>query len=294
MTLEKMKEYVDRCIKAYPGHINRLSLTGGECMMLGSDIEEIIKYANRKGLTADLISNGFWGKSYSHAREVMLRLREAGLTSLSFSTGEDHQAGVPLRSVRNAVVAAARTGFIPTLRVESHWGRVKCKPRLDADIPLGRLVKAGRINIEWWSWQHYSNETRKPLRYPTHRRPYDEPTPCHSIGKGDIIITPYGDMLACCGIGCSRSPYLRLGNVEKEPVKTVYERIGQDALKVWLKEKGPVAILKYVYENSDIKFHDVCGDGCRACTEIFRNPRIIPFLRETSHQWQEQLRYAYL
>lgn len=59
MSLEKMKEYLDRCIEAYPDSITTLSLTGGECMLLGDDLESIMRYGRDKGLKISMISNGF-------------------------------------------------------------------------------------------------------------------------------------------------------------------------------------------------------------------------------------------
>ena len=48
MTLEEMKHYVDVCIDAYPQSITRLALTGGECFLLGDDLDEIVRYGTEK------------------------------------------------------------------------------------------------------------------------------------------------------------------------------------------------------------------------------------------------------
>ena len=41
MTYEEMKHYVDISIEAYPDSISSLDLTGGECMLLGKDVDRI-------------------------------------------------------------------------------------------------------------------------------------------------------------------------------------------------------------------------------------------------------------
>ena len=70
MTTEQMKRYVDICLEAYPDSITRLALSGGECFMLGSDLDEIVRYGASKGLSVDVISNGYWGKSYKSAYKL--------------------------------------------------------------------------------------------------------------------------------------------------------------------------------------------------------------------------------
>ena len=60
MTLDEMKLYVDMCLEAYPDTISSLDLTGGECMMLGKDVDRIFSYARGKGLKCYMVSNGFW------------------------------------------------------------------------------------------------------------------------------------------------------------------------------------------------------------------------------------------
>lgn len=150
-----------------------------------------------------------------------------------------------------------------------------------------RLVNAGKIDIVFWMWRKYNNDVRHGRGYPWHWRPYEESKPCDLLFK-NIVITPYGDVLACCGIGNSRNPHMRLGNVWKEPVKTIYERTYEDILKVWIGTDGAQAILQYVYDNSDIKFHQ-SGNGCEACIEVFENPKIIPFLREHYDDWAKKI-----
>lgn len=75
MTIEQMKRYVDICLEAYPDSITRLALTGGECFLLGDDLDEIIRYGASKGLSVDVISNGYWG---NHIKAPMNVLKRSG------------------------------------------------------------------------------------------------------------------------------------------------------------------------------------------------------------------------
>ena len=100
MTIDEMKHYVDICLDAYPDSIRYLDLTGGECFLLGNDLDEIVRYGKERGLSVALVSNGYWGKSYSTALERILRLKTAGLNDIAFSVGDDHQHILPLKGPR--------------------------------------------------------------------------------------------------------------------------------------------------------------------------------------------------
>ena len=289
MTLDEMKHYIDICLEAYPETIAHLSLTGGECFLLGKDLDEIIKYGAENGLSIGLVSNGYWGKSYASALRKIQQLKECGLTGICFSVGNDHQHILPLRNCRNAAVACARAGYKVEFRMESHFGKCVIYDKLKDDAAFMRLVKKGLINPEFWEWKQYNNEMIHGRSNAWRFRPYQESKPCTLLFR-NIVITPYGDVLACAGIGSSRNPHMRLGNIWKEPVRTIYERTFEDVLKIWIGMSGAQAILQYVYDNSDIKFHQ-CGNGCDSCIEIFENPKILPFLREHYEDWANDIIY---
>lgn len=289
MTLEQMTQYIDLCLEVYPDSLRTLSLTGGECFLLGDDLKAVLRYGKERGLGGTIISNGYWGGNYKYALALLMELKDCGLQSIGFSMGDDHNHRIPMRNCRNAAVAAARLGMKPGLRVESR----SFEKKIVKDSVFLKLINSGAINLEWWGWQEYNNETCHKKFHPWRYRPYGESKPCDSLFH-NIILTPYGDMMACSGIGCMRNPYMRLGNIEREPVKEVYERACQDALKVWIHCKGADDVLQYVYDNSEnIRFHR-SGAACQGCIEIFENPRILPLLRERYFDWVDKIRYSVL
>lgn len=283
MTLEEMKHYVDECLRAYPTSIKQLSLTGGECFLLGNDLDEIIKYGASKGLKVGLMTNGYWEKSYTQAFERIKVLKDIGLTSIEFSVGEEHQNRLPLKSCRNAAVASARVGLPVEFRVENSIWESKIFKELSNDKAFMKLASTRKIDVSFLKWERYNNEI-KHSKYSLWRcRPDGESEPCILMGKG-INITPLGDITACCGVASLRLPAMVVGNIRKEPVDILFKRIFVDSLKVWIRKEGPKAILQYVYDHSNIRFRRH-GDGCNACFEIFDNPKIIPFLIERFDDW---------
>lgn len=291
MSLEEMKHYVDVCTEAYPDSITRLALSGGECFLLGDNLDEIVKYGVDKGLSVDFISNGYWGKTIKEATKRLIQLKNNGLKEVGFTVGADHDHIIPLRNCRNAAIAAAQLGYRVEFRIESaRWGQPQVfEEFLKNDATFMRLVNDNKIRLKFWRWQEYNNEVSYRRLAPWKHRPYEKSKPCDLLFN-TIVITPYGDVLACCGIGNSRNPHMRLGNIWNEPIQTIYERTGQDLLKVWIGVEGAQAILQYVYDNSDIRFHKT-GNNCESCMEIFENPRILPFLRDHYDDWYEKLCY---
>ena len=102
---------------------------------------------------------------------------------------------------------------------------------------------------------------------------------CQSLFQS-IIINPYGEVYACCGIGVCHIPQMRLGNVYQEPVNVIYERAFEDFLKVWLFVDGPEAVLKYVHQKTGQKFPCHTSHLCDICRAIFRDKTIIPLINE--------------
>ena len=278
MTLEEMKRYVDMCLEAYPDSIKRLDLTGGECMLLGRDVDRIFSYARDRGLRCSMVSNAFWASDYDTALRTLRRLKRSGLRSASFSTGEDHGAFVPWQNVRNASVAAARLGIAAELRVEGRHGRVDIQRELENDPEVVELERKGSLKVSVGAWMKF----RKEGALRDVRVPFDsalEKDPCRFLFSR-VIINPYGEVYACCGIGVCRIPRMRLGNVNREPVRTIYERAFEDFLKVWLYTDGPQAVLKYVHGRTGGKFRWHTAHNCDICRVIFTDRDIIPLIRD--------------
>lgn len=279
MTFEEMKGYVDLCLEAYPDSISKLDLTGGECMLLGKDVDKIFEYAKSKNLRCSMVSNAFWAKDYDIAYKTLKRLKRKGLKSASFSTGNDHNMYVPWMNVRNASVAAARLGIKTDLRIENKFGRNIITEQLNDDVEVVELVKKGKLEMTVNPWMEYHNKGKKQRTWKVPYCEFDSKEPCKSLFR-DILIDPYGEVFACCGIGVCHIPQMRLGNIHSEPVKTIYERAFDDFLKIWLFTKGPNDVLKFVHEKTGKKFVCHTRHICDLCRAIFLDKSIIPLIKQ--------------
>lgn len=279
MTYEEMKHYVDISLEAYPDSISSLDLTGGECMLLGKDVDRIFTYARSKGLKCTMVSNAFWATDYDNAAKILTRLKRCGLSEASFSTGNDHDKYVPWTNVRNAAVAAANLGIKTDLRIEGHYGSWDIQGELEQDPTVRTLINQGNLKISSSPWMQYHNKGKKPRNYKWDFYDSGRKDSCKSLFQ-NVVINAYGEVYACCGIGVCHIPQMRLGNVNQEPIKTIYERAFDDFLKVWLFLDGPEAVLRFVHKKTGQKFNWHTSHICDLCRAIFTDKTIIPFLRE--------------
>jgi MoaA/NifB/PqqE/SkfB family radical SAM enzyme len=291
MTFEQMKTYVDKCLDAYGDSIQQICLTGGECMLLKDDAFRILEYCTGKGLSCNIVSNGFWATSYKKAYEILLKLKNVGLNFITYSTGADHAEWVPLKQIIDAAIASVKLGILTSIRLEYDGKTSKEADELFADKRILKFLESKQLTIEIIRWVKYNNEEKHSCkcRYRSVFVPKDDP--CKHLFEG-INITPYGDVLACSGTSCTRIPQLRLGNINTEPVKDIYERAFQDHLKIWLSVQGPHHVLKFVSDRTNWFFKH-CPTDCDACLQIFGSEKILNFLKDHYFEWAKEISNEY-
>jgi len=281
MTLEEMKGYVDKCLSAWPDTIQSLDITGGECMTIPDAIEGIVEHGTQHGLRTTILSNAFWATSMAKATRTLRRLADKGLKRAIFTTGDNHTKYIPFKNVRTATVAAARLGLTTQMRVELHHGSSNLTKDINEDDELIRLISTRKVDLSYDNWMNFVKEGRT---YKTSYIQGKDYAACNCLFYS-VPINPYGEVYCCAGLPCSRIPYLRLGNINREPIQTIYERAFSDVLKIWLRMKGPHNILKYVQEKTGWKFKWHTSHICDICRVVLTDPRILPFLRDNYYDY---------
>lgn len=299
MTLTEMKSYMDLCLKEYPS-IKMVVFSGGECTLLKQDLIKIISYASAKGIRTRIVTNGWWAKSYKIAVDKIKEFKEAGLDEINFSTGDEHQEWVPFRNVRNAAVAAIRNGLLCAINIETKDNsKFDINKILKRDKVLysmsaykGSSNCNSKIHIERGIWAPIKKDCKKEITYEDFKDSINFRRCEHLFST--IPINPYGEVLACCGITSESNPYLRLGNINREDIKTIYERTFNDVLKLWLYTEGPASIASYINKKAkavDAKIKP--SHACILCREIFRNPENIEILRNNIDEFSSRIVFKY-
>lgn len=281
MTFAEMKKYLDNCLYYYSSSIKVLVLTGGECFLLYDDIKKIVKYAKEKGLITRIVTNGFWAISYKIAYQKMQELKECGLDEINFSTGDEHQEWVKFKNIRNASIAAARLGFDPIINIETKdKSKFNIVKYLKKDKTFYNFVEKESIVLNSGIWMPYKINDNSINR--SNAKIYEKVGRCYDLFN-NIPINPYGEVLACCGLMAERLKTMRLGNINKFNIKSLYESSFYDMVKLWLHTEGPYEILKYLYNIKGKTLKKECKHGCEYCREIFRSFDNIKILQENYH-----------
>ena len=272
ISLAEMKQYVDDAISSY-STVKLLVLTGGECFILGNDLNCIVKYATEKKLVVRVVTNGFWANTYEKAFEKLKKLVEDGLTEINFSTGDEHQEFVPFDNIINGIIASLELNLTVVVNIElsdnssfnlndlkNDVRLEKYKDRIGKDL----IIMCGRW-IPFFKEQKKKRESNKNVVYVEENK-----NRCASLFR-TISISPTDDVYACCGLPVKYISYLRLGTLKKYSLQYLYEYQFQDFIKIWLYTEGPKKILNFILNKRNEELIDTNKwHICQICAEIFK------------------------
>ncbi len=113
-----------------------------------------------------------------------------------------------------------------------------------------------------------------------------------------ITISPTNRLLACCGLPVLYIKHLDLGNLERHPITTLFNKQFDDFIKIWLFVDGPYKILSFVGEklNTTLPECEVLSHSCFYCAALFTNPIYLTTVQEHYHEIfaSVMLRYSFL
>jgi hypothetical protein len=276
LSLTQIKAAIDEAALHFP-RLKIVVFSGGECFLLGDDLFEAIAHAHAMGLMVRAVSNGFWAKSERAAARIIEQAKSAGLTELNLSTGRDHAQWVPVSSVVNAAAAAVDAGLVTFLTVEEDAPdsdiahEVLANPRLQALRKSAPALFSMAVN----SWMKF-NDGHVPRSSPRPRAPIDER--CTQLFE-NLVVTPHGNVAACCGLPFEYIPELRLGHIGAAGLAELYRSQFDDFLKWWIHTEGPLAVVRAVAPQraSDL---ERCNHICEACATLHRDPELREAVRK--------------
>ncbi|EKT4087166.1 hypothetical protein QEG26_001094 [Stenotrophomonas maltophilia] len=276
LSLSEMTEAISDAKRSYPSLIVAV-FSGGEATMLKADLTAAIAHATQEGLSTRIVSNGSWGKTAAGARKKVAELVGAGLKELNLSTGKDHQEWVPAQSIMHCAVAAAEHGLFCLITVEAdvegnpHFRAVVDQPEIQS------LLQSKKVVIQSNSWMPFQDidDVRGGI------------VAKHTLRKGcgqifdNIVITPYREVSACCGLTLEHIPEMKLGSILDESASQIYRQQTDDFLKYWIHVDGPYQIIEQMLpgHSSEELLKDVVHI-CQACVILHKNEELRARLLE--------------
>lgn len=259
--------------------IKTINITGGEVFTAYGLLRTTVEAAGRHGLSSCLSTNGNWAVSEQRAREKLQPLVDSGLKSISVGCDALHQEYVRPERVRHALEAAHALGLELLIehtsleepvagRAASLFASLGLPRDFPATVsqchvsPAGRAL--GNFSLEQLPLTNIDQEEGIRLR-----------APCRFVGRMPMI-TPSGDLAACCGVTVTTDTGIRrefvVGNLGERPLAELLESLEYDPLYTTLMVEGPWCLFQLVSEQHPGLFaRRRFVNTCDLCAQVVLN-----------------------
>lgn len=279
LTVNQVENFIRQAKSVYP-FIKHAILTGGECFVLGEDLYKIIDLLRIHGYSIRIVTNAFWANSPTKTGQIIERLHSLGVEELSFSTGDNHQHWVPLDNVVRAVTCAIEAGIRVAVNVETHKDFGFSKNQFMTYKEIAKYKDSPLLKVVAGQWmkssdqEHTSSSARTGI-------PTLHTGRCKNLFD-TITLSPQNEILACCGLTALRHPYLTIGTMEQNNLKTIWDYQFDDFMKIWLFAEGPDKILSFAQtQDSTIEIGGEWEHMCKKCSRILSSPHILKVLENS-------------
>jgi MoaA/NifB/PqqE/SkfB family radical SAM enzyme len=253
-------DYVEKTIKEASeiASIQVVVATGGEPTLFPSHLEFLIRAASDLGLVTRLVTNAWWARTLEAVRARIKRWRRLGLEELNVSFDDFHAEHLRAYGGEQNIVNAVRAAVDEGLRVAVAITKT-LHSRIDAAYVrriLGELADEVVILEDF-----ISPTSRATCLYAETPRSLPPAGGCAHAGS-EISIHPNGDVAFCCGhiiADPASGWFTRVGNIKREHLWDVVDRIRRNALIWYLRLLGPHALVRKFNEGEEVKHM------CHAC-----------------------------
>jgi pyruvate-formate lyase-activating enzyme len=272
--------------------LEQIAFSGGECFLLGDELDALIATAKAYGYQTSCITNGYWAVNRKAARVRMRQAAASGLTAIGLSTGQMHAGFVPVERIVHGAVAAFDAGLQVSIRIEHFRGTTFDWRWIVKHPEIMELSDKDRFRVFRSNWiPHADGRGQATLRHDASlgRFRKDRISGCEEI-LDVVSVTPALSLIACCGYPMESIPDLVLGSVEDRTLAEVLDGTPVDFLKVLIHVKGPEFMLKFVKRfvpEYRLPTHYV--GICQTCLHMHRDPIAMRVLREHAHELEAEV-----
>jgi hypothetical protein len=288
MSLGRIQDAIDVALAAFPT-LSSVVFSGGECFLLRDDLRAAVAHASSRRLGTRCVTNGYWATSPRGVRHHLEPLIDAGLLELNLSTGDAHQAYVPWSNVLRAAIASAEAGLTTMVAIEMCRSSRFTIATAYADPLLKDFMShspaRGRLALIQSQWVDGSSAAARP-------DPGLGPGPlvrsrrigCDNLFD-NIVFTPDGSVLGCCGLTANDIPEMRLGPfvADARQLRALYRSQFSDFGKLWLWLDGPRQVCAELADLASVPGVAplaVPAHPCEACMVLYRSAALRGALRQ--------------
>lgn len=248
--------------------------TGGECFLLGEQLNDLISHAARNRYLTRCVTNGYWASSMEAARRRVSKLKRSGLNEINFSTGDMHSAYVHPLSIVNGALACAEQGIYTVINIENFGGSSLARDYFNENELLKEHISSLRIKVQSSSW--IKSDGHASLHHSSKLSRFNpaNKTSCSTV-LNVLAVTPSQELVACCGLHLERISELHMGSIETASLMDVIRSFKPDLLKIWLHLEGPEAILEWVKEKfPSFILPENPVHPCETCLYLYSSPDV--------------------
>ena len=262
-----------------------VGFSGGECFLLGEDLNKAVAHAKQKGLRTRCITNGYWAQSRRSGRRRLDGLKRAGLDELNISTGDFHQQYVDQSTVITAAELAIELSVEKVLIVvEQQKHRSVSVDALMQDDRVRRLSENAGFGLIESPWMPMNAEEviDQPPGGLLNKSNVSSRQGCRSV-LTTLVVTPSKKLGFCCGLSREHIPELN-AKIDSS-LGSILSQHASDFLKIWLFVDGPERILAWAATKlPELQWEDKYGHQCHACLAVFSNAAVRDVIRCHYHE----------
>ncbi|HAZ08863.1 MAG TPA: radical SAM protein [Elusimicrobia bacterium] len=283
LPLDNILEYIDEAASSFPS-LKLVVFSGGECFLLRDDLDAAISRVTERGLMSRCVTNGYWATSARAAADRVAALKQAGLTEINFSTGDNHQRFVPFDRVALGAVATAAAGIRTIIAVEGYReSAFSVEAALEhPTIKEFRDARPARGGLSFFSnvWIPFRSDSAVSQDPSLASGGDASAEGCDNVLE-NVVITPHQRVSSCCGLTFEHIPEMKLGPAGVVSLKDIYYSQFDDFIKLWLRVEGPERILQFAAsKNPRVVYPQDLSHPCQSCAELFRNQEVRKTLRD--------------
>ncbi|WP_236583727.1 radical SAM protein [Streptomyces sp. MBT53] len=259
--------------------------TGGEPTLALDILLSSIDLAASLGMLTRVVTNCHWAMGDEISLATLRSLREAGLTEINFSTGDQHTRFVPIIRVLRAIRAALKFDYSPAVMVEMIEGCNVSRETVEQH-PYYRetlsLFPNQMVTITESPWMPLNTKRRHeyPPGVAVDNNNVAARRGCDSVLQ-TLTVQADGKMGACCGLGLSLIPELNLGQIGRIPMADAIRTAEEDLLKRWIRAEGPERIIAWAAGHDEsISWEGMYAHRCQACLRLYKDEAIRKVIRE--------------
>ena len=284
MDKEIIKRYIDE--GAALGTLKVFSYTGGEVFLYPDLLLEVVKYGYEKyGIKSTTVSNGFWAADINKGREMMRKMKDAGLMAVRLSADNYHQKYVNAQTLKNAIIILTELQMLSAVTVMDLKGRSNIINTIDRLRPEIYMVK----NVSYYPLHLPEavlanpevKETLDDLENPTS---WDE---AYCVDAGSVQLYTDGYMYKCCSQFSFEMPQMRIGKIGETTLEQAQKAMNRDPI-LDIICRDSVSWLARKAKELGYPVKERYSMSCELCRDILCNKelmaKLMPMIKEETER----------